>query len=809
MSFKEAAIESSNQYLSVLPNIKNGGEVTYNVLSFHQDKVCNFNFYLKPNGKIKYLDNIKIKIRTHKISENDVTLIDYDDVDNILKISVSQKELNNFLNSKAEDIILYSDLKFLIENVAKFYENYGDMLSFPESKIRVPFYDDKKLPDTPSDEQKAAATGALSNPLTYIWGAPGTGKTRFVLARCVISYIKQNENAKILLVAPTNNAVEQMLMGVLPVFESCGIEAKKVFRKGLPSSKFAHLYPDCCEFYSANQEAEKLEKKINEASKKINLLNCYKNYLVFSKGISDFNSYFSNVFANIADIVSNIQDYKSEIKAVEAENLLFEDDIKELKKKKISISQNIEDRQSEIDKYSSGFRKYFFKKKANECREKLRTSLKKFESIKNEIEKKSNTIKYNKIKVPKIKSAIVEEEARFKEYSVTLKPLAFFWKSLHKLVSEIDVDNFDKISKHIQEKITKGFSVLEEKKSRYVDFQNLSSSEIDKEIEDKTSFINKLSIELNSIKEQTAGVRMSNCNVLAATIDTAILGLKPNIDFKPDHIFLDESGYCPLVKGATLLAYNCPLTLLGDHMQMPPVCVVDDKDMKSDNRIIALFAQSALYIEDIVKDKEIIIDNYLNRIQPDFKILVKYTLNHTFRFGQKLAKVLADNIYTPDFHGSAERETKIYYINSPKINPERQRNKKDRYSISEIENIYKYVKAHPDENIGVITPYKKTQKKRLTTKLSACNVDVFTVHASQGQEWDTVLLSVVDVTNKFFTETSKPNSKGKQIINTAVSRVKNKLIIVCEATHWLTQKNQLICKLLEIAEEIKMDEDIL
>ncbi|MFR7741879.1 MAG: AAA domain-containing protein [Acutalibacteraceae bacterium] len=53
---------------------------------------------------------------------------------------------------------------------------------------------------------------------------------------------------RILIAAPTNNAVEQTLYGVLEVFEEAGIDYKgKLLRLGMASAAFAGKYPDACE----------------------------------------------------------------------------------------------------------------------------------------------------------------------------------------------------------------------------------------------------------------------------------------------------------------------------------------------------------------------------------------------------------------------------------------------------------------------------------------------------------------------------------------------------------------------------------
>ena len=74
---------------------------------------------------------------------------------------------------------------------------------------------------------------------------------------------------------------------------------------------------------------------------------------------------------------------------------------------------------------------------------------------------------------------------------------------------------------------------------------------------------------------------------------------------------------------------------------------------------------------------------------------------------------------------------------------------------------------------------------------------ILTVHGSQGREWDTVILSVVDTNDKWFVDSMLPKSKGLNLINTAVSRAKNQLILVCDTDYWFNQNGQLITDLLK------------
>ena len=62
--------------------------------------------------------------------------------------------------------------------------------------------------------------------------------------------------------------------------------------------------------------------------------------------------------------------------------------------------------------------------------------------------------------------------------------------------------------------------------------------------------------------------------------------------------------------------------------------------------------------------------------------------------------------------------------------------------------------------------------------------NILTVHASQGREWETVILSVVDSSDRDIFFTNSEITQGLHTINTAISRVKKNLVIVCDTDYW-------------------------
>lgn len=69
-----------------------------------------------------------------------------------------------------------------------------------------------------------------------------------------------------------------------------------------------------------------------------------------------------------------------------------------------------------------------------------------------------------------------------------------------------------------------------------------------------------------------------------------------------------------------------------------------------------------------------------------------------------------------------------------------------------------------------------------------------TIHKSQGLEWDTVILSAVDAEEMFFTDSTK--IRGNALLNTALSRARKHLVIVCDADCWAKRPQQLLGRLV-------------
>ena len=322
-------------------------------------------------------------------------------------------------------------------------------------------------------------------------------------------------------------------------------------------------------------------------------------------------------------------------------------------------------------------------------------------------------------------------------------------------------------------------------------------------------------------EKKSAAPLIEKFSVIAATVDSCIYRLSPGGDYKTDHVFLDEAGYCNIIKGMALTGFGCPLTMLGDHKQLPPVFDCDDRKMLNDpeRKIVRLWGISTLYLEDAM-----VTDNRraLCRQEPDrptFSRTMTGALRETHRFGPALAKVLARRVYGAGFCSKCVNETRILYVNVPKKAEDKGRDEKGDYrriSTEErkcIRDMMEHNLAHWNYTIGIITPYVK-QRNRLAGSINRLmnkyertedmDDDVVTVHRSQGREWDVVLFSITDAyEEKWSTDSNRPDAL--KLINTAVSRAKKMLVLIGDADDWKNRQGQLISDLFRVAEEVSPD----
>ena len=327
--------------------------------------------------------------------------------------------------------------------------------------------------------------------------------------------------------------------------------------------------------------------------------------------------------------------------------------------------------------------------------------------------------------------------------------------------------------------------------------------------------------DIASLKLRSTDVRLKAAGVIGMTLDSYMARTKEK-SIEVDHVFIDEAGYASLVKVLPVLISNTPITLLGDHKQLPPVCEMGrDEILKfEDNNSAFVWDSSAVECESIWQAASVdsAVENYRQQMPPSFNHLKRRALTTSYRFGKKLAAVLHEHVYSEEgFYSGLSNDTQISIFN---VNNHAHLGEHDigrRANMAEAMCVIKIIDSgviesglsmsengqsdYCDGDFAVLTPYR--DQVALITKLKpelAEQDRVLTVHKSQGREWHTVIYNVCDIGNgahPWFTDSTNDMSGGLSNVNTAVSRAKKHLIIVCDSNAWQAKSAQLIGGLIQ------------
>lgn len=790
---RDIAIDSSKAYYEYLDqNDKGIQEVDVFELEYLQGK--DIVIKLRLSAKLFDIEAIFFKnLRINKKYDTaNIKVIEYDNDKNILLIKPAENVKAEFSGLINTDIKVVSDLKFLVERVKAWYELNGSKIALPKKASKysrnfqnIEFFKDKNF--QPSDNQMQSLGNIFTSPFSYVWGAPGTGKTQFVLSYAVLHYIKKGD--KVAILAPTNNAIEQVLRGVIKMTDKAGVDRKQIIRLGTPSKKFAEAFSEVC-------EEKGIQKKLAEMDKQIDILERMLNFQNQKKAIDEFNNVMPE-FDKLTELTSKIKSEQKLVSEINGQHKKKEIEVKIINDNLLNQIQQLNKNVAKTNSISHKIVKVFSSKPTNtertipEIETKILNSKKDLEYSKYELSEISNkrTEQENSIKIiqelafSKIKN-LINQAKEFSEINAT--------------ISALSTDNISKIKEEVNSIIAQKTEKLEVDQHLFSEYKNSDLLDIKYELNNYLALRAKLTA--SSTEE-----RLKSVNVIACTLD-GYIGRYAETKLNVEHIFLDEAGYANIIKALTLFNHTTPISFLGDHKQLPPVCEINDSDIERDDKFnnMFLWAQSAIFLDTLFSNsKDICRNQYLQNTDFSPNNITRTSLNSTYRFGNNLAQILAKYVYANDFNSkNPEGETKILYVDAKKTE-----GLKSRTSINEVSEISKIVaslKRNGNDDFVILTPYKK-QIRLLNNHLpqERNNLKILTVHGSQGREWDTVILSVVDTSDKWFVDTTIPISKGLNLVNTAVSRAKRNLIIVCDLNYWAGQKGQLITELINCGQETR------
>ncbi len=242
---------------------------------------------------------------------------------------------------------------------------------------------------------------------------------------------------------------------------------------------------------------------------------------------------------------------------------------------------------------------------------------------------------------------------------------------------------------------------------------------------------------------------------------------------KPEQFFdmtiIDEASQCNTAVSLVPILRGKNLMLVGDPQQLNPVITLD-ANINFELRAKYNISDSYDYIKNSI---------YKTFLAND-SVSQETLLHYHYRCAKEIIDFNNKKYYNNQLKVKTPRtNTKplvFYEINE---NAATEKNT----APEEVEKIIDYIKENKGKKIGIITPFKNQKdliEQRLYEEGLENNVSCGTVHAFQGDEKDEILFSLA-LSHKTHSKTYDWLKNNKELINVAVSRAKNKIILIASS----------------------------
>lgn len=259
------------------------------------------------------------------------------------------------------------------------------------------------------------------------------------------------------------------------------------------------------------------------------------------------------------------------------------------------------------------------------------------------------------------------------------------------------------------------------------------------------------------------------------------------MEYMFDLVIMDEAGQCNVATALIPLSKAESALLVGDPNQLKPVIVLEDnvnERLKKKYNVPERYDYKNHSIMDVMVENDSI-SKY---------ILLKYH----YRCGKKIINFSNQRYYNNALNlDNVERDGSLEVLNVKNVNV-KQKNE----AFEEANAIIQYIARNKLEDVFIITPFvnQKELLKQMIKEKGLDKVECGTIHSMQGGEKDTIILSPA-ISFKTSKKTLQWIENNHELINVAVTRAKNKLIIAtdAEAVEKLANKKNDLYQLVRYA----------
>jgi len=798
-----AVVKSTQQYLEFL-NENNRGIERYEAVNIRPDDGASqllensiwstYTCGLRPGLRLRSDSSATLEPETAHAEDIEIRILEYDRRDGQTKFAA-----RNSVPGANGSIVI--DFRWLVRRCLEWYQQRGPSICNitgiepPHGESPCPSVSDSGL----SSEQMEAITTMLTTSLSYIWGPPGTGKTKWVLAKAVRQCVGKGEKALVL--APTNIAVDNALSAILEE----GVPHEEVIRMGVPSREFLEQHPECCEERAFQQEIAQISSQIKALEESIRSLqkrqeleiqarDCEAQAASKRREATESQASLTVTQERIRESEALLSTCKKELDPHERELKSKRSQLDRLALPKLlSDIEALECEQAEtireVRKLKEELRDMrFFVRIFTKRKERLTISISDLSVHLRATEATLESRRGKRDELAPTASLLQEEITALEEMcQLTRTEIANRQHRISDLEAERELLE-TKIAE-IQEAVR---SLESRIKAAHEDLSRIDgihpTEHADELLATWRTEKGQLEARLSQFKQDLA-----TKSVLGMTLD-GFIGLTFQMGLSIHRVFIDEAPYAPIAKVLPLLSLRRPIAMLGDHLQLPPVC-----ECRNDKMIRAYWAKPSIFLENAFQLGENWHD--LNRLEePQFQLTQRRVLSASYRFGESLASLLDRHIYGGiGLTGLAVDQTYIQCTHcEPRERQGRRRRENDAEADAILDQVQKWWESTQLESnlptLAILTPYKnqatlirRRLKERFRDTAIPVQVDVLNTHQAQGREWDWVFFGVADTGNlkmnaPFFTDSTR--SDGKALLNTTIGRTRRKLVVFLDATFW-------------------------
>ncbi|MBQ9070190.1 MAG: AAA family ATPase [Clostridia bacterium] len=252
--------------------------------------------------------------------------------------------------------------------------------------------------------------------------------------------------------------------------------------------------------------------------------------------------------------------------------------------------------------------------------------------------------------------------------------------------------------------------------------------------------------------------------VFSTNISSRRLG---TANFMFDLVIMDEAGQCNVATALIPIARASSLLLVGDPNQLKPVITIEDQ---TNIELMDKYNVPKKY-------------NYKNHSVLDIMLendnISKYILlKYHYRCGKKIIGFSNQRYYNNSLNLSSVSSIGELELIDIKNKNVKQKNE----AFEEANEIVNYIERNKLTDVFIITPFVN-QKELITSLLKQKGIEDVgcgTVHSAQGAEKGTIILSTA-LSTKTSKRTFEWLKNNQELINVAVTRAKDKLIIAADA----------------------------